>query len=221
LNFWNYKKKHKNLQKQQKKKMSDRSINMDRKVEELKRKLQDNKSDILDERVAFIRLESQRRKQKIADLKRKNQDSAAGTAVSSPASIPSPDEFSDFRRQTQNGDSTRDRSKSQAETEQELATTHSSVLVSWLTYCREHGKSAYSPDLMGLVEFLSDGHRESEWNHERMTMIAEVVKGAIQRNAGFKGFIDEDLLFDTLKVMKCIDYAKDMDALKSIAGLAN
>ncbi len=94
----------------------------------------------------------------------------------------------------------------QADQEDRQAT--SGVLVSWLAHCHEHGQAAYSPDLLGLVEFLADGHKDCGWDHKRMEGIAEVVKGAIQRSHGFEAFEEEDLLDDILRIAKSVEVSQ-------------
>lgn len=58
------------------------------------------------------------------------------------------------------------------------------------------------------MEFLSDGYHECNWSYAKMSVIAEVIKGAIERSHGFEGFQEEDLLTDVLRLVKSLETAK-------------
>lgn len=172
----------------------------------------DVRTQALSNRMELVRQESLRRKEKLAALK-KNRG-FGNFPVSEVMSLTTFDEGEESgREEVKNKFAEQGIFVSHGDSPDKPPTTkkESGVLVSWLAFCHERGQSAYDTDLVGLMEFLAQGHGEFQWSHLKMSTIVDVVKGAIQRSHGFEGFVDEELLEEGLRVAKDIEAREEWE----------
>eukprot|EP00298_Acanthocystis_sp_HF-20_P020184 c2485_g1_i1.p1 GENE.c2485_g1_i1~~c2485_g1_i1.p1 ORF type:complete len:199 (+),score=98.82 c2485_g1_i1:8-604(+) len=170
------------------------------------------------DQLAFVKEESERRKAKLEALKKKRAteqmklsifDETVELAEEQRERTTSMVQEGIFFKNQSSSNQTNTISSTQdtrnEDEEMQKRQNSSGVLVSWLAHCHEKGQPPYSPDLISLIEFLTEGHQEFGWSHEKILTVVDIVKSAIKRSHGFEGFVDEDLLDETLRAVKWME----------------